>query len=170
MYHLQSDGLWFLSDGSACSLSSDHQRGIVRSSHFPEVVTRRQAASPAHLFFSPLLLLSLRLTSLPAAVSTAEFASLSVNANEPDLASAVAPMLAAATQGSSNSWSCRIVASAWQRRTGAVSQSAVKTKFKVLLTCIVSPRSNLRLSFNPTPRPLHIPSNSRRYISSRNAA
>lgn len=69
------------------------------------------------------------LTSLPAAVTTAEFASLSVDPSEPDLAAAVAPMLAAATQGLSNSWSCSSVASAWQRRAGVATSSAATAAY-----------------------------------------
>ena len=60
---------------------------------------------------------------LPAVVSTAEFASLSVSASEPDLAPAAAPMLAAATQSSPNTWSCSAVAMAWQRPSGTSHRS-----------------------------------------------
>ena len=57
----------------------------------------------------------------PAVVTTAEVASLSVNANEPSLGPAVAPILAAASQALPNVWSCAALASAWQRRVGKTS-------------------------------------------------
>jgi hypothetical protein len=68
------------------------------------------AASPPHISLKLLL----------AVVSTAEFASLSVNAHEPDLAPAVGPVLAAAGQVSPNAWSCIAVKTAWQRRSAII--------------------------------------------------
>jgi hypothetical protein len=95
------------------------------------------------------------LTSLLAAVTTAEFASLSVNAGEPDLASAMAPTLDASTQGAPNSWGCSAVATAWQRRAGAELSAAAALACPSPLTTLRSSRSHLGPPLHPPPRPAH---------------
>ena len=73
---------------------------------------------------TPLVYLPQTTHNPPAVVTTAEVASLSVNATEPDLVPAVAPVLAAAALASPNSWSCSAIASAWQRRVGTASRAS----------------------------------------------